>query len=48
MESLEAYSPYALFSRVGAEIKMQVVGVMIRPWLNGVIPEWEAEAERKN
>jgi hypothetical protein len=49
MESLEAYTPYAIFRRKGTEIKeveieTTIVGEMLRPWLDGARPEeWEDE-----
>lgn len=39
MEFGEAYSPYAIFRRQGPEIEVEVVGSLLRPWLNGIKPE---------
>ncbi len=40
----ENYLPYAIFKRDESnQIETQVVGKMIRPWLDGVMPEREAE-----
>jgi hypothetical protein len=35
MDYSEAYSPYAVFRRKAAEIEIEVVGTMLRPWLDG-------------
>jgi hypothetical protein len=49
MDRFEAYTPYAVFKRKltennETEIEMEVVGEMLRPWLDGVRPEeWEDE-----
>lgn len=37
---LEAYLPYALIKRVDNDISVKIVGEKIRPWLDGVKPEW--------
>lgn len=39
MEVGEAYSPYAIFRRRSGDVAVEIVGVMIRPWLDGVKPE---------
>ena len=39
MDYSEAYTPYALFTRTDAEIKIEIVGKMLRPWLDGIRPE---------
>jgi hypothetical protein len=39
----EAYSPYALFTRDGDGVRTELVGKMVRPWLDGVRPEWDEE-----
>ena len=39
MDYTEAYTPYALFTRTDTGIKVEIVGKMIRPWLDGVEPE---------
>jgi hypothetical protein len=39
MDDGEAYSPYAIFRRRNADVAVEIVGVMIRPWLDGVKPE---------
>jgi hypothetical protein len=36
MDYLEAYTPYAVFRRKEEEIDIEVVGNMLRPWLDGV------------
>jgi hypothetical protein len=47
MSDFEAYTPYSVFRRKltennETEIEMEVVGDMLRPWLDGVRPEeWE-------
>ncbi|MFY1825843.1 hypothetical protein ACN47A_08010 [Myxococcus fulvus] len=41
MDPLEAYAPYAIFRRTGDGVSVEHVGVMLRPWLDGVRPEWE-------
>lgn len=38
----EAFSPYAIFRRKGDALQVEVVGVMLRPWLDGVRPQSEA------
>jgi hypothetical protein len=44
MDGLEAFTPYAVFRRKGENIEMEIVGEMLRPWLDGVKPEdWEDE-----
>ena len=40
MSYSEAYTPYAIFRRDGT---MEVVGKMLRPHLDGLIPKWEGE-----
>lgn len=35
----EAYTPYALFTRTNEGIKVEIVGKMLRPWLDGIRPE---------
>ncbi len=46
MNTFEAYSPYALFKKSeNNEISMKIIGVKIRPWLEGVIPDWEKDKE---
>ena len=37
----EAYTPYALFTRSNEGIKVEIVGKMLRPWLDGIRPEEE-------
>jgi hypothetical protein len=37
MADLEAYSPYAVFRRKEGSIEIEVVGEMLRPWLDGVL-----------
>jgi hypothetical protein len=37
MDYLEAYSPYAVFRRKEGSIEIEVVGEMLRPWLDGVL-----------
>lgn len=39
MEEDETYTPYAVFRRENGNISISVVGVMTRPWLDGVNPE---------
>lgn len=39
MDDGEAYSPYAIFRRDNADVAVEIVGVMVRPWLDGVQPE---------
>jgi hypothetical protein len=36
MNDLDAYTPYAVFRRKKEEIEIEVVGNMLRPWLDGV------------
>ena len=38
MDCLEAYTPYAVFRRNQEEIEIEVVGEMLRPWLDGIRP----------
>jgi hypothetical protein len=38
MDYLDAYSPYAIFRRKEEEIEIEVVGNMLRPWLDGLRP----------
>ncbi|AGC43840.1 hypothetical protein MYSTI_02524 [Myxococcus stipitatus DSM 14675] len=42
MSILEAYAPYALFRRAGEDLSVEVVGQMLRPWLDGVRATWDA------
>jgi hypothetical protein len=42
MDELEAYAPYAVFRRKEEEIEIEVVGNMLRPWLDG-LPSIEHE-----
>lgn len=44
MDDVEAYSPYAIFRRQNGQIAIEVVGVMIRPWLDGVKPQYDGDA----
>lgn len=37
----ENYEPYALFRRTPQGLTTEVVGKMLRPWLDGVRPTWE-------
>jgi hypothetical protein len=37
MRAGEAYTPYAIFRRKDDEVDIEVVGVMTRPWLDGVM-----------
>ena len=39
MDYSEAYTPYALFTRIDTGIKVEIVGKMWRPWLDGIRPE---------
>lgn len=42
----EAYLPYAVFHRApGGVVRTEVVGKMVRPWLDGVAPEYDLDAE---
>jgi hypothetical protein len=41
MNYLEAYSPYAVFRWKDEEIEIEVVGNMLRPWLDGMRPLME-------
>ncbi len=36
----KSYARYAIFRRVADEIVIEVVGKKIRPWLDGVEPDW--------
>ncbi len=38
MDYLEAYTPYAVFRRKEEAIEIEVVGEMLRPWLDGMRP----------
>ena len=38
MDNLEAYTPYAVFRRKEGAIETEVVGEMLRPWLDGLRP----------
>lgn len=39
MDYAEAYTPYALFTRTDTGINIEIVGKMLRPWLDGIRPE---------
>ena len=39
MANAEAYVAYAILRRRGQEIEVEIVGQMLRPWLDGVRPE---------
>jgi hypothetical protein len=39
MDNLEAYTPYAIFRRKEGAIETEVVGKMLRPWLDGMRPD---------
>ncbi len=39
MDEREVYSPYAIIRRQNGDVAVEVVGVMTRPWLDGVVPE---------
>lgn len=34
----ESYTPYAIFTRTDTKIKIEIVGKMLRPWLDGIRP----------
>ncbi len=38
MDDLDSYTPYAVFRRKEEEIEIEVVGNMLRPWLDGLRP----------
>lgn len=41
MIGLEAYSPYAILRRLDNDnIEVEVIGKMLRPWLDGMKPVW--------
>lgn len=44
MEVGEAYTPYAVFRRRNDDVAVEIVGVMTRPWLDGVEPEESEES----
>ena len=39
MAYAEAYTPYAILRRRNEEITVEIIGKMLRPWLDGVRPE---------
>jgi hypothetical protein len=39
MGYFEAYTPYAVFRRKEGDIEIEIVGTMLRPWLDGVRPD---------
>lgn len=41
MDTFEAYTPYAVLRRQEDDIDIEVVGKMLRPWLDGIKPEWD-------
>ncbi|GAB1543844.1 hypothetical protein NUACC21_65200 [Scytonema sp. NUACC21] len=41
MDTFEAYTPYAILRRQDNAIDIEVVGKMLRPWLDGIKPDWE-------
>jgi hypothetical protein len=41
MDEGEAYTPYAIFRRQNTDVAVEVVGVMIRAWLDGVKCLWD-------
>ncbi|BAZ09596.1 hypothetical protein NIES4071_14050 [Calothrix sp. NIES-4071] len=41
MNALEAYTPDAIFRRRNDEIEIEVVGKILRPWLDGIKPGGE-------
>ncbi|AVP99264.1 hypothetical protein C7S18_19765 [Ahniella affigens] len=41
MDDCETYTPYAVFRRQSEQVTVEIVGVMVRPWLDGVKPEFE-------
>lgn len=43
MSTREAYSPYAIFRRDGEDIAIEMIGQKLRPWLEGIRPEWDEE-----
>jgi hypothetical protein len=40
MSTAEAYTPYAILRRCGDDITIEIVGQMLRPWLDGMHPHW--------
>lgn len=42
MDLDKSFTPYAHFRRSGAELLTEVVGVMLRPWLDGVRPSYDS------
>jgi hypothetical protein len=39
MDYSEAYTPYAVFRRQEGDIEIEIVGTMLRPWLDGARPD---------
>lgn len=40
MATYEAYTPYCVFRRLSNDIEIEVIGKMLRPWLDGMKPVW--------
>ncbi len=40
MDETEAFTPYAFFRRGPLGVEVEIVGPMLRPWLDGVDPLW--------
>ncbi len=36
----EGYTLYAVLRRLGDGIEVEIVGEMLRPWLDGIKPDW--------
>lgn len=45
MSVMESGAPYAVFRRSPMGVETEVVGEMLRPWLDGVRPSWEQEGQ---
>jgi hypothetical protein len=45
MSVMEAGAPYAVFRRSSLGVETELIGEMMRPWLDGVTPSWEQEGD---
>lgn len=40
MDIKEAFTPYAILRRQDEDVAVEIVAQMLRPWLDGIKPEW--------
>ncbi|MBJ6764444.1 hypothetical protein JGU66_27045 [Myxococcaceae bacterium JPH2] len=43
MKPHESFTPYAIFRRTDTGLAIELVGQMLRPWLDGIRPSWDGD-----